>query len=265
MVPMDALLRAAWHEHDRFKNSGFVAPSSIPILYFGNRAGYMASACRVVTAGLNPSKTEFPSHAPLSRFPAAAPAVDGRERDSARRAALLAAALDSYFVEDPYRSWFNPAYGAFLHGLGASFYEGPAMALHTDLCSPLATDPTWSGLPDRSKTALAQNGVPLWHQLMAVLEPDIIVVSVARKLVDQITFPAISPWASTAHYTHTGAGGARRKPYRVETRWVQVVANKPTLLVFGPAAQLPFGLLTDAQKDDAGQRVLDAFRLTRPR
>ena len=69
-----------------------------------------------------------------------------------------------------------------------SYYEGEmSSALHTDLCSPLDTDPTWSRL-EELRERLMVNGLALWHQLVEYLAPDVIVVSIARNCRDQIAF-----------------------------------------------------------------------------
>lgn len=68
------------------------------------------------------------------------------------------ASLDAYFRTAPYTGWFNPSFEPLLRGLGASYYEAaPSVALHTDLCSPLATDPTWSRLDPREQALLEQH------------------------------------------------------------------------------------------------------------
>jgi hypothetical protein len=51
--------------------------------------------------------------------------------------------MNRYFREEPYSAWFRPSFEEFLLGMGASFYGSAAStARHTDLCSPIATDPT---------------------------------------------------------------------------------------------------------------------------
>ena len=92
---------------------------------------------RVLSVGLNPSLYEFPADSPFRRFPLA-------EGVTLREPEPYLDALSAYFRTDPYCSWFS-AFELMLNGLGASFYEGkPSTALHTDICSPVATDPTWS-------------------------------------------------------------------------------------------------------------------------
>ena len=94
------------------------------------------STLRVLTVGLNPSLQEFPADRPFSRFPLDE-GTAGRGRDH------YLYALSSYFRTDPYRAWFR-AFEPLLNGAGASYYEGfTSTALHTDICSPVATDPTW--------------------------------------------------------------------------------------------------------------------------
>jgi hypothetical protein len=60
-------------------------------------------------------------------------------------------ALDCCFHTDrsPYMRWFGIAFGAVPQGLDASYAEGSAnTAVDTHLCSPVATEPTWSmGFP----------------------------------------------------------------------------------------------------------------------
>lgn len=112
---------------------------SIPILFFGDLHAYLSSTVRVLTVGLNPSLREFPADSPLQRFPLAEGVTVGepdRYLDT----------LSAYFQTDPYWGWFS-AFEPLLNGLEASYYNGrPSTALHTDICSPVATDPTWSSL-----------------------------------------------------------------------------------------------------------------------
>ena len=47
-------------------------------------------------------------------------------------------------------------------------------ALHTDIAIPYATDPTWKGLTKAQKLCLEPIGQKFWHDLITILEPDII-------------------------------------------------------------------------------------------
>ena len=85
-----------------------------------------------------------------------------------------------------------------LNGLGASFYEGkPSTALHTDICSPVATDPTWSGLDWGEQKALEKEGGPLWHGLLEVLRPQVVTLSVASHHLSRIQFNVLSSGRSS--------------------------------------------------------------------
>ena len=132
----------------KLHDQDFVVRPAIPILYFGDSHRYFSSPLRIVTVGLNPSSLEFLTDCRMRRFPAAAsPSV---QRDHQ----CHLAALDAYFrsTSDPYKSWFG-SFEPILNGMDASFYDGQiSTALHTDLCSPLATDPTWSKLPPGKKS-----------------------------------------------------------------------------------------------------------------
>ena len=52
-----------------------------------------------------------------------------------------------------------------LNGLGTCYYEGSHKnrAIHTDICSPLATSPTWPGLKPEQKNVLSKDGFDLWN------------------------------------------------------------------------------------------------------
>ncbi len=122
----------------------FVVASSIPIPYFGDLASYLASPLRVLTAALNPSNGEFPDKTP--RFDVG---------KGIKGPAELEAQLSAYFRCNPYSRWFR-SFEPVLNGLGAS-YGGKMMkgeyastALHVDMCSPIATSPTWSRLTSKT-------------------------------------------------------------------------------------------------------------------
>jgi hypothetical protein len=242
---MRELAAASWdlyREAIQLGTRALVRPS-IPILFFGDDERYAASALKVVTVGLNPSRLEFPSADPFLRFPAA------RQIDP-QRPALDAhlAALRAYFRERPYNAWFRPAFEPILNGLATSYYPGTAnMALHTDICSPLATDPTWSRLGSVS-TAFTAPGVELWHRLVKRLAPDVILISVARRHLEMIRFRKLGVW-ETVHMVE------RKNPFVVLAVSLEVVPHKPTLLVFGRAANLPFGTVSATEKLRIGESI----------
>lgn len=245
------LVDAAWDCFDSARQPCVVRPS-IPILFFGDLVAYSASPLRVVTVGLNPSREEFPADGPMSRFPPAEGLTAERARTDEGAEAYVGA-LDAYFTTRPYSRWFEGAFGSLLAGAGASYGPGPCVALHTDLCSPIATDPTWSGLSPGEREPLMRAGVPLWHDLLAHLQPDLVLVSVARHHLSRIAFPALTPWTETFRVE-------RANPYGVEASWRAPTEGKRSLFAFGKAAQMPFGTLGASDKRAVGARLAEMAR-----
>lgn len=246
------LLEMAWATYANSPDECVVRPS-IPILYFGDSAAYARSPLKVVTVALNPSHHEFPESDRFARFPLARQinhfVMDEPDQTNYR------AALDAYFREKPYRRWFG-WFEEVLVGMGSSYYDGQSsMALHTDLCSPLATNPTWSRLGTRRET-LDAAGIALWHRLVDVLAPDIIVISVARHCRDQIAFVRSAKWEPP--HTIPRADPTKR-PYHALTQQVALPSGKQTLLLFGQAAQKPFATLHKASRRAIGRAAREAL------
>ena len=108
-----------------------------------------------------------PRRGPFRRFPLAAgvtPGDHGRYID----------ALSAYFRTDPYRNWFRH-FEPLLNGASASYYPGEtSTGLHTDICSTVATNPTWSSLTEAERATLEGAGGPLWHALVETLRPHVV-------------------------------------------------------------------------------------------
>ena len=142
----------AWRAFDRASALPSRVTPAVPILFFGDLDAYLTSPLRVLTVGLNPSLHEFPADEPFRRFPLAGNSGDGEP-------GRYLDAMSAYFHTDPYSSWFH-AFEQVLNGAGSSYYTGEvaSTALHTDICSPVATDPTWSKLPRVDRAALEGDG-----------------------------------------------------------------------------------------------------------
>lgn len=215
---------------------------------------YRKSPLRALTVGLNPSSCEFPAGEPFRRFPRAA-GDDGREPSR------YLDAMSAYSRPDhhPYSGWFN-AFERLLEGMGASYYPGGAStALHTDICSSVATDPTWSKLGASDQKALEADGGPLWHELLTALRPHVVALSVAKKHLERIEFAPMDEWKTVHVFTRTASGALRSQPYEVRTRRYEV-GGEPSLFVFGRAANTPFGLLSDVHKRETGAIALKEYR-----
>lgn len=247
---VDQLGNEAWRTYRETLDPCVVRPS-IPILYFGDRQRYLHSPLKIITVGLNPSHHEFPVCDRFKRF-RPAQAIDPENIDEAARVAYQAA-LNGYFRDAPYRSWFD-WFDHVLRGMGASYYEGmKSVALHTDLCSPLATDPTWSKLDGRADQLLA-DGMALWHHLAEQLAPDVIVVSIARHYRDRIEFADSQCWQPLVTIPREDD---KKRPYQAWLQGATLPSGKKTLLVFGQAAQQPFATLTQEARQHIGRAVLD--------
>lgn len=244
---MNSLIEEAWHLYHRSEDTPCVVRPSIPILYFGDSERYARSPLKVITVGLNPSRAEFPVNEPFRRFPKARHAYPGVLNGSCYPEYL--AALNDYFRRDPYLGWFG-TFEPLLNGMEASYHDGrPNVALHTDLCSPLATNPTWSRLTHEQEI-LGPAGVRLWRQLVCHLAPDVILVSIAQQHLVSLGFSPLGQW-ETIHTIE------RANPYRVKAREVEVIPGQRTLIVFGRASQKPFGTVSTLAKREIGQRVVE--------
>ena len=252
-VSIDGAVAKAWRAYDNAAELAARVNPAAPILFFGDLTAYRVSTLRVVTVGLNPSRQEFPVNRPFSRFPSADGPM-GREPDR------YLAAMSSYYRTDPYRAWFS-AFEPLLNGAGASYYPGHAStSLHTDICSPVATDPTWSKLSDADQFTLASTGGPLWHMLLKALKPQIVVLSVARHHIERIEFdPLDDEWNVMHIFYRTKSGAPRSRPYEVRSRWHDI-GGDPSLFIYGRAANTPFGLISDSQKREVGKIMLEAYQ-----
>ena len=246
------LAKRAWDMHREAKVGALVRPS-IPILFFGDSLGYFGSPLKVITVGLNPSRQEFPDASRFSRFPSAG----CLSREAHLDIDSYLASLNNYFRKLPYKAWFDQSFEQLLAGMGASYYPGrSSVSLHTDLCSPLATDPTWSRLKTCDRSVLEIEGRQLWHDLVEALQPDIVLISIRRDYLDGFAFRATDQ-PRTIHTVHCKKNGQpRRKPYCVEAGRRKLKSGKKPLFVFGRAAQTPFGSVSGADKRLIGETLL---------
>lgn len=251
---MEPLIDQAWRLYEQTSHPCVVRPS-IPILYFGNLSQYTASPVKVITVALNPSHHEFPVQDRFARF-RPAENIAANELDYSAQAAYLAA-LDGYFRGVPYMRWFI-WFEHVLLGMGACYRDGMEnTALHTDLCSPLATNPTWSMLGGQ-KEMLAIDGMALWHSLVEYLVPDVIVVSVARHYRDQIAFADSLGWQPLVTIPRKDP---TKRPYQGWIQRTTLSGGEETVLVFGPAAQQPFATLTQDARQRVGRTVREVLHV----
>jgi hypothetical protein len=145
-----------------------------------------------------------------------------------------------------------------LNGLQASYYENkdkPNRALHTDICSPWATIPTWSGLTKNERVELFKEGHNIWLNLVHELRPDVMFISVAKEHLGE-EFKYIDDWTI---FTVDKKGQTRENPYIVK-KYLFKANDLRIPVIFGRAAQNPFGFLGKGQKLELGKLIYSMFR-----
>lgn len=244
--------RQCLQHHREVSDLDFVAKRSLPIPYFGDVVAYRASSLKVLTAALNPSQAEFPADNP--RFDVGHGLIGADE---------LEAELSNYFRFNPYRRWFR-SFEPVLNGLGASYGGTMAdgeyrhTALHVDMCSPIATTPTWSKLTDHQREKLTGVGRRAFEQLIDALKPDIIIASLAWRHIEHwhADFGAGHGWESILTYTTSFSGDQLKIPLRVQINSMRSHMDHIYLFANGSAANTPFGRFYNDRKREVGTALL---------
>jgi hypothetical protein len=246
------LLKDSIKHYNEFKGCDYIPKPSLPILFFGDVEQYSKGSFRIVTAALNPSDIEFrktKSNKSFSffRFPFY---QEGSEK-------TLYISLRDYFNINPYNRWFDSSYKDLLKGMGYSFYNDDLnTVIHTDVVSPLATNPTWSDLLKRKKTdnsilKLESIGLKLWKELIEVLKPDLILMSLAESHLGKLDLEYISKFDII---TTTDGNQERKKPY-VSNLYRLKLEGYSCYLLHSPSANTPFGLISKNQKIKLGEKL----------
>ena len=179
-------------ENNRFISLNYtnsIVPNSIPIIWFGNFEKYISSKVKIITVSLNPSDNEFKliktdTYSTKYRFPSYNGTVNS-----------MYTSYNEYFLKKSYGSWFKASFKSVLESFDASHYANSTnIALHTDIGSSFATNPTWSGLSPHDRQRLEAMGSTSWHNLIKILEPDVILFSASYSFEKKIKFPQIGNW-----------------------------------------------------------------------
>ena len=249
------LVRTARAQYEARRGEKWLVDPAVPVLFFGNLAGYEASCPRIATVGLNPSHREFPPDDPFRRFPNA---------DTADAVAYLAV-LSSYFQNRPYREWFD-SYEKALNGMGTTYYgeEKNAAALHTDIGSVHPTNPTWSRLCDQDRKRLIREGAPLWRRLIEYIQPDILLISVGCQWMNDSLneLKTVCDWKPIHTFEKKKDGSPRSRPVEVKVRWHALTTRNRILIAHVPAGRTPLGFLSNEQKRQAGDKILAHWQET---
>lgn len=204
---------------------------------------YEKSPIRIITVGLNPSDKEFRNSntddfTTTLRFPD----YNGTEES-------LEMALNRYFEINPYNSWFK-SFEYILNGMDASYYtdsEKTHTAIHTDICSPWATIPTWSKISKSERDYLRKTGFEDWKKLVEELKPHIILFSIRNAYINELNIENLKEMTK---FDVTGKGKQRKKPVIIHTG-----IYRDSMAIFGKTWNLPFGALGTEQKNELGRMI----------
>ena len=223
----------------------------MPILFFGDLKSLLSQDFKIVTVGLNPSDSEFrlnkTDNYSYVRFP-----------EYRGDIVSLELSLNNYFKKTPYERWFN-SIEPLLNGMGFSFYPNDfKKVLHTDICSPLSTSPTWSILEKENKSfteRLFQEGVELWKRLLFEVKPNLIIISTKYKLVE-----FLKPTKRKILYTISKTkDGKDRRPFNLELYDVSINGFN-TKLLYGEPKNTPFGSVSTDDKRKMGILIKKYFK-----
>lgn len=243
IVP-EEIYNLCWNEWSGAETFDWVIKDKMPIPFFGDVSAYRSAHTKVVTIGLNPSAYRTPNTTTHSRLPALE--TEARLRRYFRSTKEL----------NRWPGWFA-GYEDVLNGFGYSYLEGcepepRQVALHLDMCSPLATDPTWSSLPKAFRRNLEENGSLIFERLLKQLKPDLILVAASRRHVRSIWGdPYKEDWHSLCSLSKRLDGTKRRYPYRVKYRRKEGLP----LIVFASGARTPFGGVAKIDRIEIGRAI----------
>ena len=236
---MNVLIKRAWRHFDKFKEQA-VKPS-IPLLYFGDLEAYRSSRHKIVTVGLNPSCKEFPRD--LERF------------KLSRNNQAYIRSLNNYFKKEPYDLWFS-TYENVLSGLQASYYPCDSVsssAVHTDLCTPIATKSKWCEVSKLKRELMVSEGREIWCCLMERLRPDAIICSIAERYLQSLN---ITDEKEILSIELKGDGKPRKKPFALIRYRINFNSRHSCHFFWGQAANTPFGSLLNEDKAKIGESIL---------
>ena len=170
---LQILIQAYIDDFLKNKDLPYVVKPAIPMVWFGDLERYERSSKKVVTVALNPSLREFEG----ARFNIVS-------LNTGNVISRLESTLNAYFETNPY-GWFKHFENA-LAALGASYYAQRASntAVHIDIYSAIATDPTWGELTARQKKNIDRRD--LFKRLLVLLKPDVILFSADKKVFEEV-------------------------------------------------------------------------------
>ena len=235
----------------------FLIKDSLPILYFGDINAYFKSRYRIITAAINPSSAEFfyndsTKTISFARFPQFERIDKGRVLSNESALQYLSA-LNGYFqTGNDYRRWFNrtPRNNLFAP-FGASYYDDtPNRAIHTDTLSPFATFSVWSKLDSQIQRRFSEIGIALWHELIAILEPDIIFMSLSKKHISHTDF--YKTFIDCVTYPN-------KKSLKIQYGYINLGAKTTHIIYESGGNVYPFDMLDNHNSAILGAKIFERF------
>lgn len=257
---LNGIIDEYWKDfNEKQKNDSlkkYIVNPSIPIIWFGNLEKYMSinNKKRIVTVALNPSDIEFKNKRDEREFNIKIRFTDSKSAKLSNK--NLYKVLNNYFEKNPYSQWFrnfehilnllDSTYGGKMTPDGNSCKN---IAVHIDIFSAIATNPTWGKLSKETRQKLSKNKEKLFDKLLEYLKPDIILVSVAKKTVEDIfNIKADTPNYSKCYVTQAGV---EKKSIKVIAYRKKIFDDKDTVIVYGRNfGGTVFGGMSDTWKKD---------------
>lgn len=240
----------------------YLIKGTLPILYFGDIEPYFKSQYKIITAAINPSCGEFyydESNGQISydRFPQFERIAKANSLNNENVLQYLSA-LNSYFkTGNDYKKWFKtPERDNLFAPFGASYYDNaPNRAIHTDTLSPFATFPTWSKMPLHIQMQFSNAGIHLWNELVEILEPDIIFMSLNKKYISHIDF-----YQTFRDYiTYPNKKYRGREPLKIQYGYINL--NGKTTHIFNESRTnvVPFNAIGNEHSALLGKQIFERF------
>ena len=135
--------------------------------------------------------------------------------------------------------------------MGASYYDCKGYscrAIHTDICSPWATDPTWFYLAEDERESMRAKGTPQWINLISELNPHVIIASVAEQHIEKLGIAETK--TEFCKFPFKKDGSLRNRP---ETVFLYDFHGIP--FVNGRTRNKPFGSLSNDFKRTVGDKI----------
>ena len=184
-LKLSEIIDEYWANYVELRDEDFVVKPSIPIIWFGDMEAYKKSDLKVVTVALNPSDREFcknkgelPS---FFRFPEGQNIYKENYLNDTNKNRLFKT-LCGYYKNNPYDEWFN-CFEKPLNHIGASYKNGNNIAVHIDIYTAVATNPTWGKLGKEQQQKISADRtrtIKLFRDFVDYLSPDVILYSANR-------------------------------------------------------------------------------------